>query len=100
MLKKQFLKSKPEVKVTFTLHNVEGETAALVGQFNNWDAGAHPMKKAKDGSFSITVNLPKDGSYEFRYFVNGDEWHNDAAADGYVPNQHGEQNSVVVTTES
>ncbi len=99
MIKKQFLKTKKEVKVTFTLHNVEGETAVLVGQFNDWDATTHPMKKAKDGSFSITVNLPKDEKFEFRYFVNGDEWHNDAEADAYIPNEHGEQNSVVTTSE-
>ncbi|PJF27425.1 MAG: glycoside hydrolase, partial [Phototrophicales bacterium] len=34
MLKKQFLKTKKECKVTFTLQNIEAETAALVGEFN------------------------------------------------------------------
>ncbi len=99
MLKKQFLKTKKECKVTFTLQNIEAETAALVGQFNNWDQYSHPMKKAKDGSFSVTVNLPKDQEFEFRYFVNGEEWHNDTEADKYVPNQYGEMNSVVTTSE-
>lgn len=99
MLKKQFLKTKNECKVTFTLHNVEGETAALLGQFNDWNRNSHPMKKAKDGSFSTTINLAKGSKFEFRYLVNGDEWHNDAEADEYVPNAHGEQNSVVSTIE-
>lgn len=99
MLKKQFLKTKSECKVTFTLHNVEGETAVLLGQFNDWNPTVHPMKKAKDGSFSVTVNLPKGSKYEFRYLVNGDEWHNDSEADEYVPNNHGEENSVVSTIE-
>jgi 1,4-alpha-glucan branching enzyme len=99
MLKKQFLKTKKECKVTFTLQNVDGETAALVGEFNHWDGNAHTMKKAKDGSFSVTVNLPKDQEFQFRYLVNGDEWHNDPEADKHIPNPHGEMNSVVVTSE-
>lgn len=85
--------------MTFTLSDVEGETAVVVGQFNGWDQNAHPMKKAKDGSFSVTVNLPKDTEFEFRYLVNGDEWHNDTEADKHVPNEFGEMNSVVSTVE-
>ena len=38
MLKKQFLKTKDLVKVTFSLPEaVQGETVFLVGDFNNWD---------------------------------------------------------------
>ena len=99
MLKKQFLKSKPVCKVTFTLpEQVKAETAHLVGDFNNWDEQATPMKKAKkDGYFSITLELDKDKEYQFRYLVNGTEWHNDWNADKYVPNPFSGDNSVVTT---
>ncbi|MCC8193113.1 MAG: isoamylase early set domain-containing protein, partial [Deltaproteobacteria bacterium] len=56
---KQFLKTKPECKVKFTLGAMEAnnaESAALVGDFNNWDPKATPMKKRKDGGFSVTIN--------------------------------------------
>jgi 1,4-alpha-glucan branching enzyme len=99
MLKKQFLKSKPICKVTFTLPEaVKAETAYLVGDFNNWDEKATPLKKAKkDGQLSVTVELDKDKEYQFRYLVNNTEWHNDWHADKYVPNPFSGDNSVVTT---
>lgn len=100
MLKKQYLKSKPEVKVTFSLPAaVQGETVFLVGDFNQWNESATPMKQQKDGSFSVTLNLAKGEEFQFRYLVNGTEWHNDWEADKYVPNPYSGDNSVVVTHE-
>lgn len=98
MLKKQFLKTKDVVKVTFSLPEaVQGETVFLVGDFNNWDESTTPMKRQKNGSFTITLDLAKDSEYQFRYLVNGTEWHNDWEADKYVPNPYSGDNSVVVT---
>ena len=84
---KQFLKSKPECKVKFTLNAEETagcETLALVGDFNSWDPAATPMKKQKNGSFSATLTLPAGVSYKFRYLADGNRWFNDPAADGYA----------------
>lgn len=98
MLTKQFLKSKPECKVTFKVPDyIQAETVHLVGDFNNWNETSHPMKKAKDGSFSLVVNLPVGNRYQFRYLVNAHEWHNDPEPDARVPNPHGSDNSVVST---
>lgn len=98
MLKKQYLKTKPVCKVTFDLPaQVQGETAYLVGDFNEWDENAMPMKRNKDGSFTITLNLDTGKEYQFRYLVNGSEWHNDWNADKYVPNPFSGDNSVVTT---
>jgi 1,4-alpha-glucan branching enzyme len=98
MLKKQHLKTKPVCKVTFMLPSqVQGETAFLVGDFNEWDEGATPMKRKKDGSFSVTLDLKPGEEYQFRYLVNNSEWHNDWQADKYVPNPFSGDNSVVVT---
>jgi 1,4-alpha-glucan branching enzyme len=98
MLKKKFLKTKPVCKVTFyTPAAIEAETVYLVGDFNDWDEESHPMEKLKDGRFKITLNLDTDGEYQFRYLVNGSEWHNDWEADKYVPNPFSGDNSVVVT---
>jgi 1,4-alpha-glucan branching enzyme len=99
MLKKQTLKSKPVCKVTFTLPEaIKAETAYLVGDFNNWDEKATPMKLIKkNGQFSITLDLETGREYQFRYLVNGTEWHNDWHADKYVPNPFSGDNSVVTT---
>ncbi len=100
MLKKQFLKTKEVCKVTFSLPEaVQGETVFLVGDFNNWDKSATPMKRQKNGSFTTTLNLDKGRDYQFRYLVNGTEWHNDWEADKYVPNPYSGDNSVVTTHE-
>jgi 1,4-alpha-glucan branching enzyme len=96
MLKKQYLKTKPVCKVTFALPaQVQAESVYLVGDFNNWDETVTPMKQHKDGSFSVTLELPVRRDYQFRYLVNGSEWHNDWEADKYVQNPFSGDNSVV-----
>ena len=86
------------VQVTFSLPSeVQGETVYLVGDFNNWDEKASPMMRAKDGSFLLTLELEKGREYQFRYLVNGEEWHNDWKADKYFPNPYSGDNSVLIT---
>ncbi len=98
MLKKQFLKSKPVCKVTFYApDSLQADTVHLVGDFNNWSETDTPMKQLKDGRFSVTLDLETGREYQFRYLVNGTEWHNDWEADKYVPNPFIGDNSVVST---
>jgi 1,4-alpha-glucan branching enzyme len=96
MLKKNYSKSGNICRVTFKYNNSEGSTnAALVGEFNKWSLQENPMKKLKDGSFSITLSLQAGNSYQFRYVLDGNIWVNEVEADSYVTNQYGEENSVV-----
>ncbi|GGF81524.1 isoamylase early set domain-containing protein [Alteromonas lipolytica] len=98
-LKKQYLKSKPVCKVTFKLTASEAnnaETAKLVGDFNEWDIAAEPMKKLKNGDFTQTLNLTADCEYQFRYLLDDENWENDWAADAYKPSPISfDDNSVV-----
>ena len=99
-LKKQYLKSKPICKVTFRIPK-EGannaNTANLVGDFNEWDPKKTPMKKLKNGSFTVTLDLPVNKEYQFRYLLNQKTWENDWEADKYVPSGiSSSENSVVV----
>jgi 1,4-alpha-glucan branching enzyme len=102
MLKKQYLKSKPVVKVTFSFpgdqasETVQAKSVQLVGDFNNW-SDPTPMKRQKDGRFSVLLELEKDRAYQFRYLVDGQEWYNDWQADQYVANPFNSENSVVLT---
>ena len=97
--KKQYLKSKAVCKVTFKLSKQEAKQAdsvRLVGEFNDWDLMSTPMKKLKDGSFTTTINLPKDAAYQFRYLLNNTDWENDWDADSYIPSPMSlDDNSVV-----
>ena len=99
-LKKQQLKSKPVCKVTFKLPGEMtngAEQVSLVGEFNDWDAGAAPMKRLKNGAFTATVSLESGREYQFRYLLDGQTWENDPEADKYVFCGFGGcDNSVVV----
>lgn len=96
MLKKSYTKTGKQCRVTFKLPaEVEAETAALCGEFNDWNQTANPMKKLKDGSFSATVSLPAGNSYRFRYLLDGSRWENDWEADSYAANEHGSDDSIV-----
>jgi 1,4-alpha-glucan branching enzyme len=98
MLAKRYLKSKNTTKVTFyTPTSLNAEAVYLVGDFNEWSESATPMELLKDGRFKVVIELEPEKEYQFRYLVNGDEWHNDAEADRYVPNPYGGDNSVVTT---
>ncbi len=99
-IKKQYLKSKPVCKVTFSLPKEAANAAkkvTLVGEFNNWDVKSLPMKKLKDGSFKLTQDLDVGQEYQFRYFIDGKTWENDWSADKYVASGLStEDNSVVI----
>jgi 1,4-alpha-glucan branching enzyme len=98
MLKKQYVKNGSTCKVSFyTPTSIQADTVHLVGDFNNWDERAHPMEKLKDGRFKFSLNLETGREYQFRYLINGTEWHNDWEADKYVPNPFSGDNSVVST---
>ncbi len=100
MFKKRYLKS-GSVKVEFTLPDAiaaEAESVFLVGDFNDWDESATPMPRLKNGKFKITLELEPNREYQFRYLVNGNQWHNDWDADRYVANPFSGDNSVVNTT--
>ena len=92
-ISKQYLKSKPQCKVTFNLSAKEADQVELVGEFNGWKPAK--LKKYKNGNFKTQLNLPVDKAYEFRYLVDG-QWQNDPAADAYKWNDFaGDDNSVV-----
>lgn len=99
-IKKQYLKSKPECKLSFRLAKADAknaDTVKIVGEFNNWDQSVAPMKKLKSGDFTQTFNLETGKAYQFKYLINGSVWENDADADKMVPNGivEGEFNSVI-----
>ena len=94
-IKKQFLKSKPVCKVTFSIQPENAENVAVVGSFNGWDEKATPLSKLKNGTFKGTIDLESGTSYEFRYLVDGN-YVNDEEADSYAWSDFaGAENSVL-----
>lgn len=95
MLKKTGAGASGKAKVTFMLTpHMEAHHVHLVGDFNDWE-NSTPMKRQKDGSWRATLELDPGREYQFRYLVDGNHWENDDAADAYVPNPFGADNSLL-----
>jgi 1,4-alpha-glucan branching enzyme len=94
-IKKQFIKTKSVCKVTFTVEAKEAKTAAVVGDFNNWNVKEGELSKLKNGTFKGLFEVAKDASYEFKYVIDG-AFVNDTEADSYRWNEFaGAENSVL-----
>ena len=90
---KQYLKSKPECKITFNVPAKEAKKVEVAGDFNSWNLSS--LKKYKNGNFKGQFNVPVDKSYQFKYVVDG-EWVNEVEADAYQWNDFAaSENSVL-----
>lgn len=98
-ISKNFLKTRASCKVKFCLSPEEAQGASevyIVGDFNSWSDTSHPMKKRKDGSFQLEVELPLGQDCQFRYRTSDNVWLNDPEADAYVPCSYASaENSLV-----
>ncbi len=84
-------------RVTFSLKAPHAEEVSLLGDFNNWDAAATPIKCDKDGIWKTTLILPS-GRYEFKFLVDG-KWREPSLSEPSVPNSFGTLNNVLVIAE-
>lgn len=96
MITKEFTPKRTVCKVTLS---VPAEWAkkeiAVAGDFNDWDTKAEKLEK-KNGFWKTTLRLKPDNEYKFKYYIDGERWENDDAADKYVPNEFGTEDSLVI----
>lgn len=64
-----------------------------MGDFNDWDPVAHPMKRQPDGAWAAQVPLA-DGRHHYRFLVDGKSML-DPRAEGVDRDHTGEKVSVV-----
>ena len=95
MLTKNRMARSGKVRVTFLLPQPDASAVELMGDFTDWQGRA--MRRYRDGTWRITLDLEPDRELRFRYLVDGARWENDWAADRYVPNGFGSEDSVVAT---
>ena len=58
----------------------------LVGDFNYWDVNVNPFQDTKrDGSKFISVELPINDEYKFKYLCDGKTWLDEPEANEFVP---------------
>lgn len=104
-IKKQLLKNKPMVKVTFEVTKEVADNAAsitLLSEHNDWQA--IEFKKFKNGKFKVTENISTEErqGFQFIYKVISETGHESTllpeGADNYVDNgmNDGGKNAVLV----
>ena len=97
MIKKSFVKSKKQYKVTFEVPVEQigkGRDVRVLGTFNgwSWDKGLN-MSSGKS-AYKADIHLAP-GEYQFRYLVDNQEWKNDWDAPGYTASGYASDNCVL-----
>ncbi len=88
-----FAYQKPLRAINFICHAPEAKTVSLVGDFNEWNPAALPMKQMPDRSWLLTVEL-KHGHHRYAFLVDGDLTL-DPSAQGITRNDKGERVCLV-----
>ncbi len=94
-IKKQFSKTKPVCKVTFTVPAKTAQEVAVVGDFNKWDKKEGELTKLKNGTFKGVFDLEIENSYEFKYLIDGQYINEDEADRLQFNGFSGVENSVI-----
>ncbi len=86
-------KSRHNRKVVFERYAPEANLVQIAGTFNNWDLTKNLLKKEKDGTWKVSIEI-SPGRYEYRFLVDGN-WKNDQLPEECVPNAFGSLNCVM-----
>lgn len=87
---------KPMQAVNFICSATEAQAVSLVGDFNDWNPKAHPMKQLPDNAWALRVDL-KHGHHRYAYIVD-QVLTLDPRAMGITRNDKGERVSLVAVS--
>lgn len=78
----------PMSRITFRLPKEavpHAQIVTIVGDFNNWDLTEAKMRKLESGDFELTMELPCNREYSFRYIIDSHVWEKEWFADRHIP---------------
>ncbi|MFC4613489.1 isoamylase early set domain-containing protein [Cellulomonas algicola] len=82
MLKKSRSAASATCTLTFSLPTAALDgPVSVVGSFNGWTPGLHPLKKRSNGTSSASVKVPVGSTVTFRYLGEHGRWFDDADVD-------------------
>lgn len=84
----------PMIPVTFTFYAPRARSVSVVSTFNDWDPQRTPMKRGKDGTWSVQISLPQ-GCYEYMFLVDGARYETDPNALELRQDGMGNENAVL-----
>jgi 1,4-alpha-glucan branching enzyme len=79
--------------LNFICNAPQAKSVSLVGDFNEWNPAAHPMKQMVDKAWMITMEL-KHGHHRYAFVVDG-QLTLDPRGQGITRNNKGERVSLV-----
>jgi hypothetical protein len=83
-----------QTTVQFVLVAPEAGSVALVGDFNDWDLTATPLRQGAGGTWSASLRLPP-GRHRYAFVVDGSRWIADPTAPPAPDDDFGSPGSVV-----
>jgi 1,4-alpha-glucan branching enzyme len=79
------------VRVTFALPADEpGGAVSVVGDFNDWNPLAHPLRRRANRTRSAAVTVQAGSTLHFRYLAEGGVWFDDET----IPAQNGQDVTI------
>jgi hypothetical protein len=84
--------------VEFVLRTSADSTVAVVGDFNDWDPQATPLRAASDSLWSVIVPL-RPGRYRYTFVVDGTRWRRDPSAPRALEDDFGTPTSVITVAQ-
>ncbi len=98
-MNKQNVSPKSVCKVIFRLPKEAApgaKTVSIVGDFNKWNITETKMKRLKNGDFTLTLELPCDREYSFRYLIDTNQWEKNWFADKHIPSETEDNDSAII----
>jgi hypothetical protein len=83
--------------VEFVLRT-SASSVSLVGDFNDWDPHATPLRASSDSLWSVVVPL-RPGRYHYTFVVDGTRWRRDPAAPRALEDDFGTPTSVITIAQ-
>ncbi|GAB1353363.1 MAG TPA: isoamylase early set domain-containing protein [Candidatus Rifleibacterium sp.] len=80
-------------EVEFEFEDADAKKVSIVGNFNDWNKDANPMK-LENGIWKCTLKL-KPGKHEYQFVVNDTDWIVDPKSGTSVKNKYEGMNSVI-----
>ncbi len=72
------------------------QSVTLIGDFNDWDPAAYPMKKQPDGAWLIQISL-NHGHHHYQFLIDGKPTL-DPRAQGIARNEKNEKVSLMAVS--
>ena len=86
------------IEVILTFDRPDASEVSVIGSFNNWEAGATPMRRNENGLWTARFFVPA-GRYAYKYLVDGKIRLIDPNSSAREPDGFGGENSVLIVLE-